>query len=193
MLVALVALIVFILGLVERGQEIPTNLLIRDHRVSSQEEIRQNSFSVGSPNLNVAFGFSDHHNSSEPVEDPDFGTLQAVLAKRRADGVFETEILPTHPCTEEELNNFGTPSPIFGPVAQFHHRKLKCLDDTTEIYGDFDSESQAFGIIHVACDRNVPDCRSDVEVSEWLMHKYTLVYFTQNEINPYTYEAQPST
>jgi hypothetical protein len=76
------------------------------------------------------------------------------MATRIADGSFETKILPTHPCTEDDLENFGTPSPIFGEVAEFHRKKLKCLDESVEIFGDFDSESQAFGMMHVNCDVN---------------------------------------
>jgi hypothetical protein len=116
------------------------------------------------------------------------------MATRTADGTFETKLLPTHPCTEDDLNNFGTPSPIFGDVAMFHRKKLKCLDETAEIFGDFDSESQAVGMVHVNCDVNSDQaCRSAVEVSEWLMHKYILVYFTQVEIDPFTYEPLPTT
>ena len=66
--------------------------------------------------------------------------------------------------------------------------KLKCIDSEQpiDLFGDFNTPgSQMLSIFFASCDLlNVATCREPPEVTEWLKHKYVLIYLTERRFDP---------
>lgn len=75
----------------------------KTERLNDRAAMLRNNFTVGGE-LNVAFGFSDEHDQNTIVEDPLYGTMQAIRVTRFTDGTFQYDRVPTSPC--ENLDNF---------------------------------------------------------------------------------------
>jgi len=134
----------------------------------------------------VIFGLSDKHDSPDPVEDPEYGMLVPFAMKRDDTGGFSYEMLDWEPCTQEYIDKT-----MFPVEARHQSRqkanlpKLKCMDlhdNPLSVFGDFSTAgSTMLSIFFSSCDLlNVATCRSSTEVTEWLKHKYILLYFTED-------------
>jgi hypothetical protein len=72
--------IVLICTILSSIVELSSNSLADPHilqnRLKTLDQLKSNSYTIG-PNkaLNIAFGFSEQHDSPEVVENPEFGTL----------------------------------------------------------------------------------------------------------------------
>lgn len=134
--------------------------------------------------FNVAFGMSDRHDSPDVVEDSDYGMLLPFLMKRGENNAFTYEMLDWEPCTKEYINrNFFPAEANDQRLVDFHLKKLKCLKmngNPVDLFGDFDAVgSQYLSIFFSSCDLlNVATCADEAQVTEWLKHKYVLLYYT---------------
>jgi hypothetical protein len=85
--------------------------------------------------------------------------------------------------------------------------KLKCMENYEEsdplpglkpsyespiaVYGDYDkTETQSLSIFLSSCETLYnADCKGPKEVTEWLKHKYVLLFFTERKFSEVTGEA----
>ena len=185
--------------LAEQASKSPDILV--SQKYVSRKDFETNYFeitgdSIGQKSFNVAFGLSDRHDSPEQVEDPDYGMLLPFVMRREPSGVFTYEMLDWEPCTEDYLAQNMFPSePRFESFVSFNIKKLKCLQmngDPLQLFGNFDTPgSQMLSIFHSSCDLlNVATCASQDDVTEWLKHKYVLLYYTQSRIDETTGEVE---
>ena len=57
-----------------------------------------------------------------------------------------------------------------------YHDKFMCVDEDITLQGDFQSDiTSIFKITLETCDREMRQCKSDDEITEWLRRKYIIV------------------
>lgn len=99
-------------------------------------------------------------------------------------------MLDWEPCTQEYLrDNFYPAEPRHKDQAQFHIQKLKCVNlhgSPLTLYGDMMTHgSSMLSIFFSSCDLlNIATCHDEAAVTEFLKHKYVLVYLTEERFNP---------
>ena len=97
------------------------------------------------------------------------------------DGKYDGEQLKTA-LTEDEENHLT--SPTFFPIRQsqvsnvkIYTPKMKCLDETVRLHGDFDSDrAQTLEIVFERCSKDEnPNCEEDDDVvKNWLKGKHVI-------------------
>jgi hypothetical protein len=136
--------------------------------------------------FNVAFGLSDRHDSPNAVEDEDYGVMLPFIMSRNPQGNYTYQMLDAKPCTSDYFSKNMFPSqPKFNKTIEFNVRKMKCIDMhnmPVHFSGDFNTDgSVMLAILFTSCDRlNVATCAKPEQVSEWLKHKYTYLYYTED-------------
>ena len=101
-------------------------------------------------------------------------------------------------------NEFFPVNPRFTKDLYFNIAKLKCLKNVDEteplpglkqrynspiaVYGDYDSTgTQTFDIFFSSCETLYQaSCKKPQEVTEWLKHKYVLMFFTERKFSQVT-------
>ena len=87
--------------------------------------------------------------------------------------------------------NFYKGEGLAQSLITFHLPKMKCLniEEPINLFGNFDSSGGQFlAIFHASCDLlNIATCKTPDEVTEWLKHKYILLYYTEDAANEQDY------
>jgi len=121
------------------------------------------------------------------VEDADVGLLIPYVVKREESGAFSYQMLDTEPCSKEYIDNHFFPAKErHRKNIDFHMKKMKCLklnQNPVELIGDFDSFGSSFLAVFLgSCDLlNRATCKTVPEVTDWLKHKYVLMYYTEDK------------
>lgn len=64
---------------------------------------------------------------------------------------------------------------------------MKCLDeDLTQLFGNYDSKmANNLMIVFEKCDKEVRTCKTDQEITDWLVFKYIILFENSRRFIPH--------
>ena len=126
--------------------------------------------------LQVAFGITYYDDNSERLDFDDIGQIVPRIKSWKTNQGTTFSDVNFWPCTEEELGidekyseqdaRFYPPHPNSIGFMKFYRKKLNCIEDDIEIYGNYESdEASHLQIQFERCNPEKRSCKTEEEIT----------------------------